>query len=234
MDTKNLIIRKACFTDRLGIQKVHKNSIQKLCSNYYDEKIINKWIDSDHFSSEKFESLLNNETVFVAENKITEDIIGFIQVEIRDNIECFNDYRRQVEIRDNIECFNDYRRQVEIRDNIECFNDYRRQVEIRDNIECFDDYRRQVEIKIDTKNKSGYVDRLYVDPNFIGNNIGSLLLKTVIEFCKKKSVKSINIDSTLNATKFYLKQGFKQGTNKKWYFYNSDIYLDCVSMLLKL
>lgn len=85
--TDSIIIRKANLSDRLGIQKVHKNTVIELCSEHYDEKVIKIWTDTKHFSNEKYAYLLENEEVFVAANKLTNEIVGFTHIKIDKKIQ---------------------------------------------------------------------------------------------------------------------------------------------------
>lgn len=52
------------------------------------------------------------------------------------------------------------------------------------------------------------LDKLFVDPDFIGNNYGSLLLKDVINRVKTKGYKTITLYADPNAEQFYKKHGF--------------------------
>ena len=58
------------------------------------------------------------------------------------------------------------------------------------------------------ENKSIKLDNLFILPKFIGNGLGSNLLKHFLDIVKKEDYKTIILDAEPNAEQFYEKFGF--------------------------
>lgn len=56
--------------------------------------------------------------------------------------------------------------------------------------------------------RDGYVNRLYVHPDFVRRGIGSALLKTAEEWAKKRGVSRVRLAASKTALNFYKKQGY--------------------------
>ncbi|MFZ3229810.1 MAG: GNAT family N-acetyltransferase [Pseudobdellovibrio sp.] len=81
-------------------------------------------------------------------------------------------------------------------------------VEFENSIEGF----CQMEFVKNNKNslRSSVLHGLYLTPEILKKNIGNVLIKLVIEYCRSENVKTIKLRSTLTALNFYKKMGFKQ------------------------
>jgi predicted N-acetyltransferase YhbS len=60
----------------------------------------------------------------------------------------------------------------------------------------------------------GRIIALFVDPDFIGRGIGSALLQEGVELALKANHGKVTLESTLNATTFYERFGFREVARK--------------------
>lgn len=68
----------------------------------------------------------------------------------------------------------------------------------------------------DIKN-SGYIKRLYVDPNYFGRKIWETLLKILEKEARNLWVSEITLDATLNSIKFYQKYLYELLEEKEYF-----------------
>lgn len=76
---------------------------------------------------------------------------------------------------------------------------------------------------------SGFIDAIFVQPDFMGRGAAKLMLKHLESIAIKKNLSCISLQSTLNAAGFYRSNGYG-GDEVSVYYSPRGIELDCVPM----
>ena len=75
----------------------------------------------------------------------------------------------------------------------------------------------------------GFIDAIFVQPDFMGKGAAKLMLKYLESMVIKKNLSCISLQSTLNAAGFYRSNGY-EGDDVSVYRSPRGIELDCVPM----
>ena len=86
------------------------------------------------------------------------------------------------------------------------------------------------QMAVDQTKHTAYLERLYVDPSRLGQGVGSSLLRKQMDRCQEEKVVRLELDATVTAKEFYLKQGFQPKPNKIYYFSETQIGMEVIPM----
>lgn len=78
--------------------------------------------------------------------------------------------------------------------------------------------------------ETGKVDAIFVDPQHMRKGVGRTILSFLEAMALKRGVRTLNLESTLNAAAFYRACGFR-GNEVRKYVSPKGIELDCIPML---
>lgn len=64
-----------------------------------------------------------------------------------------------------------------------------------------------VQLSLDISQQEGEIDKLFVDPQFLGKGVGKMLWNWAIDYAQQQRIRVLFIDADPNAKDFYLKLG---------------------------